>query len=78
MLHNIEYKTITKHDFLSDIKELRLIIKGHGRTIAKLAKVDYSVYRNAMQGNVSNPVLLGSIFRAIKLKVNEFYAEYAA
>ena len=77
MLDNIEYKTISKNDFAKEVEQFRSIINGKGRTIAKLAKVDYSVYRNVMQGRISNPAILGSVLRAIKLTVRDIIAQYA-
>jgi len=76
MLHNIEYKLINKLDFATQVEEYRSIIKGKGRIIAKRANVAYGVYRNAMQGNISNPAVLGSIFRAIKIEANMLLSQY--
>jgi len=72
----IEYKD--KNSFLKEVEPLRIIINGKGPALASLAKVNYGVYRNAMRGKISNPVILASIFRAIKEEVNRIQAQYAA
>ena len=74
----IEYKNTNKYTFLKEVEPLRIIINGKGPAVASLAKVGYGVYRNAMRGKISNPVILASILRAIREEVNRIQAQYAA
>lgn len=55
---------MTTEQFNEEMERLRAIRTGNGPKIAKLAKIRYVTYMNAMKGYVSNPEILAAIVAA--------------
>ena len=64
MIVNTDYKIVTKEEFHNEYSKLKSVISGKGRDVAFKAGVDYFKFRNAINGRISNPAVLGGILRA--------------
>lgn len=77
MVYTTDYKIVTKQDFLSEVAPLKVVLHGYGKRVASEAGVDYWQYRNALNGRIKNPALLGGILRACKIVYNDIIQQYS-
>ena len=80
----IQLTRVSKTEFLEFINSVvpksnvsyKQAVSGSGKLIAEHAAVKYSTYRQAMAGNISNPLKLAKILHAIKVFLDGEILQY--